>query len=284
MLPEVSRSRVQSLIEEGFVLVNGNIPKKAGQSLKQGDCISFCVPLTKSSPFTPEEIPLDILFENQDVLVINKPAGMVVHPSAGHYSGTLVNALLAYTHGFLDVEGDLQPGIIHRLDKNTSGILLVAKNAYALHFFQDQFKNREVEKHYLALVEGTPPTSQGRIEASLGRDEAHRQKRSVQPPEKGKAAVSIYRVLRSYDKHSLLEVRPLTGRTHQIRVHLAFIGCPVVGDTMYGYKRPSLPLNRHFLHASRLALMLPGETTKREFVATMPSELLDILQKLEKEV
>jgi 23S rRNA pseudouridine1911/1915/1917 synthase len=213
--------------------------------------------------------------------VINKPAGMVVHPSAGHETGTLVHAVLGYAPGIEGIGGEERPGIVHRLDKETSGLILVAKNERAHRFLQDQFRLRQVEKVYLALVDGAPPTPSGRVEAPIGRDPAHRMKMAIQPPGKGRAAVSEYRTLESLGEHTLLEVHPLTGRTHQIRLHCAFLNCPIVGDTIYGRRHRTLPIKRHFLHALRLSVKLPGEETPRTFEAPLPGDLKELLELLE---
>jgi 23S rRNA pseudouridine1911/1915/1917 synthase len=209
--------------------------------------------------------------------VVNKPAGMVVHPAAGHASGTLVHAALAHAPTMEGVGGERRPGVVHRLDKDTSGLILLAKNDAAHHRLQEQFHSRSVVKTYLALVDGRPPTPRGRIEAPIGRDPAHRQRMAVLPPGKGRQAVSEYGTVEAFPEHTLLEVHPLTGRTHQIRLHLAFIGCPVVGDKIYGRRHSSLPLKRQFLHAARLEITLPGEERPRHFEAPLPDELKHIL-------
>ncbi|MDW8227699.1 MAG: RluA family pseudouridine synthase [Anaerolineales bacterium] len=280
-LPEFSRSRLQGLIRDGFVSVNGKTATKAGLDLQSGDRVDIRIPPPAPTDLLPEALPLDIVFENEDVLIINKPAGMVVHPSPGHERGTVVNAALGHAPDLEGIGGEERPGIVHRLDKDTSGLLVIAKNERAHRWLQDQFRQRMVEKIYLALVDGRPPTPTGRIEAPIGRNTTHRKLMAVVPLEKGREAITEYRLLEAFPGHSLLEVHPLTGRTHQIRVHLAFLGCPVVGDTVYGKRKPTLPLERHFLHAFRLHITLPGETTPRQFEAPLPEELrfaLDFLR------
>jgi 23S rRNA pseudouridine1911/1915/1917 synthase len=279
-LPEFSRSRLQGLIADGFVKVNGIPASKSGQSLENGMRVDVVIPSTQPSELVPEKIALDIIFENDDLVVVNKPAGMVVHPGAGHSSGTLVHAVLAHAPELEGIGGEQRPGVVHRLDKDTSGLILLAKNDKTHHWLQEQFRLREVTKIYLALVDGKPPTPTGRVEAAIGRDSAHRQKMSVVPDEKGRLAVTEYLTLEQFSDHTLLEVHPFTGRTHQIRVHMAFIGCPVVGDEIYGFRKSSLILGRHFLHASRLTIVLPGEDNPRTFEAPMPDELVRVLQSL----
>lgn len=279
-LPEFSRSRIQGLIKKGLVTVNGIPAGKAGQSLEDGAVVQVVIPPAEPTDLQPEEIPLAIIFENDAVLVVNKPAGMVVHPAAGHSRGTLVHAALAHAPEMEGIGGEQRPGVIHRLDKNTSGLILLAKNERAHRWLQEQFRARQVEKIYLALVDGKPPTPAGRVEAAIGRDPRARQKMAIVAAEKGRSAASEYRTLENFANHTLLEVRPITGRTHQIRLHLAFLGCPVVGDTIYGRKYPTLPLNRHFLHAYRLAIRLPGEEQPRRFEAPLPNELSELLNNL----
>lgn len=279
-LPDFSRSRLQALIKMGMVTVDGRPALKAGQILDHEVQVDVCIPPPEPSDLIPETIPLDVCFENENFLVVNKPAGMVVHPGAGHATGTLVHAALAHAPDIQGVGGELRPGIVHRLDKDTSGLILIAKNDQAHRWLQNQFRCRQVEKTYLALVDGQPPTRRGRIEAAIGRDPAHRKKMAVVPPGKGRSAISEYHTLETFSDHTLLEVHPITGRTHQIRLHLAYLGCPITGDTVYGRKKASLPLARHFLHAARLKIQLPGEESPRVFEAPLPLDLTDTLNRL----
>jgi 23S rRNA pseudouridine1911/1915/1917 synthase len=277
LLPEFSRTRLQALITGGFILVDGKPAHKSGQMVSPGTTIQVNVPEPEPTELVPEPIPLDIIFENDDLLVVNKPAGMVVHPAAGHSSGTLVHAVLAHSPQMEGIGGEKRPGVVHRLDKDTSGLILLAKNDRAHRFLQDQFRQRKTKKTYLALVDGKPPTPSGRIEAAIGRDPIHRKLMAVTSMNKGRDAVSEYHTLENFTEHTLLEVHPLTGRTHQIRVHLKFLGCPVVGDRIYGHKNATIPVNRQFLHASQLTILLPGETTPRTFNTPLPVELEQVL-------
>ncbi len=279
-LPDYSRTRLKTLVDEGHVLVNGEAAAKAGMSLSAPARIEIEIPDVQPCALTPETLPLDIVFENDDLMVINKPAGMVVHPSAGHSSGTLVNAVLAYIPDIEGVGGEQRPGVVHRLDKDTSGLILMAKNDKIHRWLQDQFRLRTVKKTYLALVDGFPPTPNGRIEAPIGRDMNHRKKMAITSDDKGRQAVTEYFTVARYAQHTLVEAHPFTGRTHQIRVHLNFLGCPIVGDTLYGYKKPSLSIERQFLHAARLQIQLPGEPSARVFEAPLPADLSRILDKL----
>jgi 23S rRNA pseudouridine1911/1915/1917 synthase len=279
-LPEFSRARLQGLISDGFVLVDGVAARKSGQSIEAGAAIEVRIPPTVSVGLVGENIPLDIIFENEELLVVNKPAGMVVHPAAGHETGTLVHAVLGYEPDLEGIGGEERPGVVHRLDKETSGLIVMAKNERAHRWLQDQFRLRQVEKTYLALVDGKPPTPSGRVEAPIGRDPNHRKKMAVQPINKGREAVSEYKTIESFKDHTLLEFHPHTGRTHQIRLHCAFLGCPIVGDVIYGRKNPTIKINRHFLHAARLKIVLPNEKKPREFEAPLPEELSRVLMQL----
>lgn len=281
-LPEFSRARVQGLILDGFVKVNGVPAKKAGQMLEDGFDIEIRIPPPVPSGLIAEEIPLDIVFENDDLIVVNKPAGMVVHPSAGHYSGTLVNAVLGYDPDLEGIGGEERPGLVHRLDKETSGLIILAKNERAHNWQQDQFRLRKVEKTYLALVDGKPPTPAGRVEAPIGRDPSHRKKMAIVQPGKGRDAVSEYKTLETFKNHTLLEFHPHTGRTHQIRLHCLFLGCPIVGDAVYGKKKITVTIDRHFLHAFRLKIILPNEEHPRTFEAELPEELKAVLEEVKR--
>jgi 23S rRNA pseudouridine1911/1915/1917 synthase len=282
-LQEFSRSRIQGLVSDGFVDVDGHRAKKAGQTLDSGSNVTVRIPPPVPTDLVPEEIPLDILFENEDLLVVNKPAGMVVHPAVGHASGTLVNAVLGYDPEIEGIGGEERPGVVHRLDKETSGVILLAKNERAHRWLQDQFRLRKVEKTYLALVDGKPPTPSGRVEAHIGRDPSHRKRMAIVPESRGREAISEYKTLETFKAQTLLEFHPLTGRTHQIRLHCAFLGCPIVGDEVYGRKKQSIPMDRHFLHARSLKIVLPGERKPRFFEAPLPEELERVLDLLRKE-
>ena len=279
-LPEFSRARLQGLIDEGFVTINNVRAKKSGQSIDPGAEIEVRIPPPVPSGLVGEDIPLDIIFENDDLLIVNKPAGMVVHPAAGHDSGTLVHAVLGYDPDLEGICGEERPGLVHRLDKETSGLIMLAKNERAHRWLQDQFRLRTVEKTYLALVDGMPPTPTGRVEASIGRDPSHRKKMAIVTAGKGREAVSEYKTLEAFKNHTLLEFHPHTGRTHQIRLHCQFLGCPIVGDSIYGRKNPTVDLDRHFLHAYRLKIVLPGEKEPRVFTAALPEELEGVLTDL----
>jgi 23S rRNA pseudouridine1911/1915/1917 synthase len=276
-LPDYSRARLQALIKAGLVLVDGAPAHKTGQLLDRPAQVDVHIPAPQPADLVPEAIRLDIVYEDRNLMVVNKPAGMVVHPAAGHRTGTLVHAALAYAPDIEGIGGEIRPGLVHRLDRDTSGLILLAKNDQAHRWLQNQFRNRQTEKVYLALVDGAPPTPRGRIEAAIGRHPAQRQKMAVVPAGQGRPAVSEYQRLETFHQHTLLEVRPLTGRTHQIRLHLAFIGCPVTGDRVYGRRTASLPLERHFLHAARLTIRLPGEGEPRLFEAPLPAELESLL-------
>ena len=254
-LPDFSRSRIQDWIKSGHVLVNRTAVKTA-YTIRAGDVIDVEPAEPPPLNATAEDIPLRVLYEDADLVAIDKPAGMVVHAGAGVHSGTLVNALLHRFGKLSGVGGPLRPGIVHRLDRFTSGVLLVAKNDAAHQKLAAQFSGREIEKVYLALVHGTVKNETGRIERPIARDPVHRTRMTARLAE-GRAAWSEYRVLRRFQDFTLLEVRIGTGRTHQIRVHLASIKHPVVGDTLYG--APAQPqLGRYFLHAHRIRFRLPS--------------------------
>lgn len=280
--PQISRARWQSLIKKGFVTINGLTVLKTGLSLQTGDLVKATIPPPKPSQLQPEPVALDILYEDDNLIVVNKPAGMVVHPAAGHDHGTLVQAVLAHAPQIQGVGGEQRPGVVHRLDKDTSGIILLAKNDASHRWLQEQFRTRQAQKVYLALVDGKPPTPNGRIDAAIGRSPQQRKQMAIVISAKGRTAQSEYRTIESFPNHTLLEVHPITGRTHQIRLHLKFIGCPVVGDTVYGRKTPSIPIKRYFLHAARLTIRLPGDKIAQTFDAPLPTELREILESLRK--
>lgn len=282
-LPHLSRSRIQALIKNGLVNVEGKVITKAGYSLAADQTVIIELPDVQPYELVPEAIPLDIIFENEQLLVVNKPAGMVVHPAVGHDQGTLVHAVLAHLPNLKGIGGVQRPGVVHRLDKDTSGLIIFAKDDASHHWLQLQFKERKVHKTYIALVDGHPPTPSGRIDAAIGRDPSKRKQMSVVPDSKGREAQTQYRTLEQFENHTLLEVHPETGRTHQIRVHLAFLGCPIAADTVYGFRKKTLPLKRHFLHAQDLEIALPGAKRIEKFHAPLAADLEKVLTSLRNE-
>lgn len=266
----LSRTHTQRLIDEGNATVNGK-PSKAGYKLRKGDVIWVRFPApTPLFHLVPEDIPLNIVYEDADMLVINKPAGLVVHPAPGHERGTLVNALLYHIPDF-SINGNLRPGIVHRLDKDTSGLMVVAKTDPALQNLIDQMKNREILKEYLTLVEGNLQPPAGIIDAPIGRDPMQRKRMAI--VNNGKAARTAYSVREYLPRHTFVQARLETGRTHQIRVHFSYLGYPVVGDSVYGRHKPTLDIDRQFLHAYHLGLRLPSTNEYKEFEAPLPSDL-----------
>ena len=285
-----SRARLQQLIEDEDVLVNRRTAKSS-QKLKAGDEIEVELAISPAERFTPEPIPIGIVYEDSDVVVVNKPAGLVVHPAAGIQSGTLANALSYHFDQLSPNAGATRPGIVHRLDKNTSGLLVVAKNETAHENLAAQFRGREVLKSYVALVHGIVQQESGRIEQPIARDPRNRTRMAVVAG--GRSALSLYRVKRRYESFTLLDVDLKTGRTHQIRVHLAWLKHPVVGDEIYGGGRdnavrdPQLKarirkLDRHFLHAESLGFRHPTTDQMMKFKAPLPVELDQLITELGK--
>ena len=273
--PKLSRTHVQRLIAEGHITVNSQTTKP-GLKLDVGDRVDITVPPPR--PLSSEAIPLNIIYEDDDLLVIDKPAGLPVHPAPGHPDHTLVNAILAYLPHLADAGDSLRPGIVHRLDKDASGVMVVAKNSAAQLNLIGQFKARSVTKAYVVLVKGHLTPEDGLIDAPIGRDPYNRKRMAVVAEGEGKEARTNYHVVEYIGDYTLLEVRPETGRTHQIRVHLSAIGYPVVGDPMYGVKSPHL--SRQFLHACRLGFKLPSTGEYREFTSDLPPDLARALEKI----
>jgi 23S rRNA pseudouridine1911/1915/1917 synthase len=273
--PALSRTHAQKLITEGFITVNGRVARSS-LKLSRGDRVVIIIPPTPPPSLAPEVIPLNIIYEDNDLLVIDKPAGLVVHPAPGHPAHTLANAVLSYLPHLSQDDTSLRPGIVHRLDKDTSGLIIVAKNRLAHENLADQFKSRFVSKVYQVLVKGRLSPEAGIIEASIGRDPYNRQRMAVVTG--GREARTEYRVIKYISGNSLLEIKPRTGRTHQIRVHLAAVGHPVLGDVTYGVPHPGL--SRQFLHAGRIGFNLPSTGRYVEFSSPLPPDLEQALQEL----
>jgi len=286
-VPELSRMQWQRLIREGLVTVDGERARPSYR-IAGGEQLVASVPPVVEASVQAEAIPLDVRYEDSDLIVVNKPAGMVVHPSLGHEGGTLVNALLAHCPDLEGVGGERRPGIVHRLDKDTSGLIVAAKHDHALWYLQNQFKQRTVTKVYLALVNGSLQPPEALIDAPIGRDPRHRQKMAVVTSTRGDArpAQTAYRALTTYgagsngNVYTYVECRPHTGRKHQIRVHLAYVGFPVVGDPLYGRRKDPLALNRHFLHAAELSFRRPSDDEELHITAELPDDLQAVLSRL----
>jgi 23S rRNA pseudouridine1911/1915/1917 synthase len=276
----LSRSQIKA--RELKAVVNGK-EIKISHMVKNGDALELWWKEAEPLNIIPENISLDILFENDRAVVINKTQGMVVHPGAGNRRGTLANALYyrqqAKGGGGLSGAEGLRPGIVHRLDKETSGVIIAAYDDTALAFLADQFKSRKAKKTYIALVKGIPPAPKGRIETFIARDTKDRKRFAVSP--RGKAALSLHRVIKTWQSHSLVLLRPKTGRTHQLRVHLRYLGHPIVGDPLYGIADPLFPSATLMLHARSLAITLPGEEQDRVFKAPLPERFTAMIRKLE---
>ena len=274
-----SRSRIAGLIKDGQVLVNGTIRNKASARVEKGDRIELAVPEVKQTGIEAEDIPLEILYQDEDIAVLNKPCGMVVHPAAGNEHGTVVNALLYQIGDLSGIGGEMRPGIVHRLDKDTSGILIIAKNDQAHLALSQQFQDRTLEKHYRAVVFGRMKEERGRIEAAIGRDERDRKKMTVRPD--GKPAVTEWTLLKSYAQAAYLDVHILTGRTHQIRVHMKSIGHPVLGDPIYAGKASvNVHVPRLMLHAFTLSVLHPRTGERMTFTAPLPDAFESVIRKL----
>lgn len=281
-LPNLSRARIQALIRAGDITVDGQAAREH-RRLKAGQNVSVIIPAPRPAMPPAQDIPLDIIYQDADIIVVNKPAGIVVHPAAGHAAGTLVNALLHHCPDLAGIGGELRPGIVHRLDRDTSGLLVAAKNEAALNNLAGQFKNRQVRKEYLALVRGAPP-AQGAVDAAIGRHPTQRKKMALTA--KGRPARTTFKRLALYRQAALVRLQIHTGRTHQIRVHMAHLGHPVLGDQTYGRHNaaglPAAPA-RQMLHAARLGFLHPATGRPMEFAAPLPDDMRAMIRRLKKE-
>ncbi|HHT47113.1 MAG TPA: RluA family pseudouridine synthase [Firmicutes bacterium] len=276
--PDLSRSFLQKLCTGGNVWVGEQLQRKCGYRVKENQSIKISIPPPEIITAKPEDLPLDIIYEDSDLLVVNKPSGMVVHPAPGHHSGTLVNALLSHCDVLFTLGDRIRPGIVHRLDKDTSGLLVVAKNEPSFRVLSAQIKARQMKREYLAIVHRLPPVDEGTIDLPLGRDYHNRKKIAVRKNGTGRRAVTHFKVLDKKGPFYLLSLRLETGRTHQIRVHLSYIGCPIVGDPLYGPKRS--PYNKYgqFLHARTLGFKHPRSAEYLEFTVEPGEEFSDLLK------
>lgn len=284
--PELSRAAIQRLIKNGDIKVNSALSKMS-HKVKAGEIITGTLPELDELSAIPEEIPINIKYEDKDLLVIDKSAGMVVHPAAGNYTGTLVNALLHHCKDLSGIGGKLRPGIVHRLDKDTSGLMIVAKNDLAHINLSKQLKDKSLTRKYFAIIHGTPPQDEGKIDKMIGRSRTDRKKMAV-VKEGGREAITFYKVIERFKSHALLELTLKTGRTHQIRVHLKSIKCPVIGDSVYGKgfaeseQSLGIKIKRQALHSHFLRFIHPRTGKSFEFDSPMPDDMNDVLQILRK--
>jgi 23S rRNA pseudouridine1911/1915/1917 synthase len=280
-LPDLSRERIKNLIEEGFILVEGKSVKPS-YKLKGGEQVLVRIPVEKEYSLQPKEVPFEILYEDEDLAVIYKPAGIVVHPAPGHLDDTLVHGLLLKLRSLSGVGGELRPGIVHRLDKDTSGVMLVAKNDFAHKKLTQDFKERRVEKEYLAIVYGRLTQKEGTLDFPIGRHPVQRKKMAVL--KEGRQALTKYKVLKLFKKATLVLAKPLTGRTHQLRVHFSYIGHPILGDPIYGGLKPDVPRpERLMLHAYRISFEHPRTGAHLTFTKDPPEDFEQYLKLLETE-
>ena len=279
-LDEISRTYIQKLIKENLVKVNG-VHKKSSYLVKEGDTIKVELPEPKKLEIIPENIPLDIVYEDKDLAVINKPQGMVVHPAPGNYSSTLVNALLYHMDSLSSINGIIRPGIVHRLDKDTSGLLLIAKNDFIHRELSNQLKERYIHREYIAIVHGILHNDSGRIDAPIGRDPRNRKKMTV-ISKNSKEAITNYWVLDRFSKYTFAKVRLETGRTHQIRVHFSYINHPIVGDPLYSSGKNEFNLDKQLLHARKIGFVHPRTKEHMEFECDIPEPFKGIVDKLSK--
>lgn len=277
-LDEVSRTYIQGLIKERLVEVNG-LFKKPSYLVKEGDKIIVNLPKPKVLDIIAENIPLDIIYEDEDIVIVNKPQDMVVHPAPGNYTGTMVNALLYHIDNLSSINGIIRPGIIHRLDKDTSGLLVVAKNNNAHRFISDQLKDRTVYKEYIALVHGVVKEDKGKINAPIGRDPKNRKKMAV-ISSNSKEAITHYEVLNRYEKYTLVKVLLETGRTHQIRVHFSYKNHWIIGDPLYSKGKNEFNLDKQLLHARKLGFIHPTTNQYIEFESEIPEDFREIIEKI----
>ena len=276
---KITRSRAVALIEDGNILVNGKNASK-NTKLKKGDLIEIQIPDLVEPEAIPEDIPIDIVYEDDDLLVVNKPKGMVVHPAAGHYTGTLVNAILFHCGSSLSgINGVLRPGILHRIDMNTSGLLIIAKNDASHQFLAEQIKEHSFTREYEAIVYGNIKNEEGRIEAPIGRHPVMRKKMAV-TDKNSKEAITEYTVIARYNGFTHLSLKLFTGRTHQIRVHMSYMGHPVAGDEVYGPKKVITSLNGQCLHAKKLGFIHPKTKEYMEFESDLPKYFTDFIKKI----
>jgi 23S rRNA pseudouridine1911/1915/1917 synthase len=293
-LPDLSRTAAAELVRAGRVTVSGH-PRKASYRPRAGERIDGAIPAPVSADCRPEAIPLDLLYEDRSVVVVNKPPGMVVHPAPGHAGGTLVNALLHHCRDLAGIGGEVRPGIVHRLDKDTSGVMVAAKTQAALLHLSDQFKQRRVVKRYLALVAGVPQRPAGVAEGAIGRHPVHRKKMALRDGPGGRSAVTRWALIEPLGGAALMEARPQTGRTHQIRVHFAAMGHPILGDALYGkgrrrpgghdaasqaFGRIAAGIRRQQLHAADLTLRHPVSGEEMHFGAPLPADMQRVLEEL----